>query len=77
MPHFERRAREESLLKGIQVALEIKFGADGLKLMPEITERQDLMLLEAVLEAIRTAANPDEVRRVWARKRQPKTRRRT
>ena len=77
MPRFEYRAREESLLKGIEVALEVKFGADGLKLMPEITELQDIVLLEAVLEAIRTAANPDEVRRVWTRKRRPKKGRRT
>jgi hypothetical protein len=74
---FERRGLEKGLLAGIEVALEVKFGAEGLRLMPEITELQDHELLEAVLEAIRTAASPDEVRRVWARKRRPKKGRRT
>jgi hypothetical protein len=54
------------LLKGIEVSLEMKFGAAGLHLMPEIGQLQDAAILEAVLEAIKTASTPEEVRRAWS-----------
>jgi hypothetical protein len=68
MPYMmsnERMAREESLRKGIEVALKIKFGEPGLKLMPEIGELEDHELLLEVLEAIPTAGTPDELRKLW------------
>jgi hypothetical protein len=67
---------EKGLLKGIEVSLKVKFGAEGLALLPEIRALQDHELLEAVLEAIEAAANPDELRRVWAPKRRPRKGRR-
>lgn len=73
----ERVAREESLLKGIEVSLEIKFGEEGLKLMPELRTLQDHELLLDVLQAIRTAASPEALRRVWTGGRRPKKGRRT
>jgi hypothetical protein len=69
---IERLAMEETYLKGIAVALEIKFGAAGQELMPEIRELQDHVVLEAVLEAIPKVSSPEQLRRVWARKRRPK-----
>jgi hypothetical protein len=72
MTSFERLARAESLLKGIEVALKIKFGAAGLELMPEIRELQDHVLLERVLGTIESTSGPDQLRRIWARKRRPK-----
>jgi hypothetical protein len=72
MTGFERRGLEKGLLRGIEVALELKLGAEGLKLLPEIRELQDHELLETVLESIPKAANPDAVRRVWTRKRRSK-----
>jgi hypothetical protein len=68
----ERLARTEELLAGIELALELKFGAEGLELMPEIKQLTDVEVLRAVREAIKPAANADEVRRVWARKRRSK-----
>ncbi len=68
----ERVGMEKGLLKSIEVSLEVKFGAEGLKLMPELREIQDHVLLDKVLHAIRTAASPDELRRVWSRKRRSK-----
>jgi hypothetical protein len=68
----ERIGMEKGYLTGIEVALEIKFGAEGLELMPEIRELQDHELLAAVLQAIRTTDSPDKLRRVWAAKRRPK-----
>jgi hypothetical protein len=73
----ERLARTEELLAGIALGLELKFGAEGLMLLPEIKEITDVDVLRAVRDAIKPAANPDEVRRVWAPKRRPKKRRRT
>jgi hypothetical protein len=61
----ERLIREESLLKGIAMCLKLKFGAPGLELLPEL-RLQNLEKLEAVLEAIETAASPADLRRVWA-----------
>jgi hypothetical protein len=74
---FERRGLEQGLLAGIEVSLEVKFGPEGLKLMPEIREVHDHELLRAILEAIKRASRPDEVRRVWTPKRRSKKGRRT
>jgi hypothetical protein len=62
----ERLGLEKGLLKGIEVSLEVKFGAEGLKLMPEIRALENHEVLDAVLQAIRTASSPAEVQRVWA-----------
>jgi hypothetical protein len=61
----ERMARTEGLLAGIEACLEVKFGAEGLQLLPEIREFMSVDMLRAVLDAIRTAASPDAVRQVW------------
>ena len=50
----------------------MKFGAEGLALMPELREIRDHELLGRVLHRIETAASPDDLRRVWTRKRRPK-----
>src|SRR5262249_46946994 len=59
----ERIGIEKGLLRGLEVSLQLKFGDEGLKLMPELRELQDHGLLDAVLDAIPTAASPDELRR--------------
>jgi predicted transposase YdaD len=56
----------EGLLAGIELALELKLGPAGLALMPEIAAIPDTATLNAVRSAIRTAATPDDVRRVYA-----------
>jgi hypothetical protein len=55
----------KGLIKGIEVALELKFGEAGLLLMPEIRALGNEAKLEAILQAIRTAASPEDLRRVW------------
>jgi hypothetical protein len=72
----DRVAMEQALLEGIEVCLKLKFGAEGLELMPELRELHDHKLLRAVLEAIPAAARPGELRRVWARQRRSKQGRR-
>jgi hypothetical protein len=69
---IERKGIEKGLLRGIEAMLKLKFGPDGLQLMPEIRALQDHEVLEAVLDAIESAASPDDLRRVWARRRRPK-----
>lgn len=69
----ERIGMERGLLEGIEVSLELKFGEEGRKLMPELRELQDHELLSEVLHAIKTASSPDRLRRIWTRKRRPKT----
>jgi hypothetical protein len=72
----ERVGREkgltEGLLAGIELGLRVKFGEQGLQLLPEIREVQDHEVLRAILQAIATAGSPDELRRVWTRKRRAK-----
>ena len=69
MPHvssMERYGLYKGRLEGIEGMLELKFGETGLHLMPEIREIKDDDKLEAILRAIKTAATPDDVRRLWA-----------
>jgi hypothetical protein len=68
----ERVGMEKGLLQGIEACLEMKFGAEGLKLMAELREIQDHVLLGKILQSIRTAASPDDLRRLWTRKRRSK-----
>jgi hypothetical protein len=66
----ERIGREEGRAEGLQKAIEMarerKFGEAGLRLMPEIRAIADATKLEAVFQAIYTAASPEDLRRVWA-----------
>jgi hypothetical protein len=64
--------REKGLLEGIEACLKLKFGAEGLELMPDLRELHDHERLRAVLDAIPAAASPGELRRVWTRTRRPK-----
>ena len=45
------------LLTGIEVALDLKFGAAGLALLPEIHRISDMDLLQRLLTAIRGAVS--------------------
>jgi predicted transposase YdaD len=54
--------RQEGLLEGIATSLELKFGTEGLQLMPEIQELDSLETLEAILQAIKTVKTLDELR---------------
>jgi predicted transposase/invertase (TIGR01784 family) len=60
------QARAEAA-EGIQLALELKFGAQGLALMPEVAAIGDLAALRAVRDAIRPARTVDDIRAVYRR----------
>ena len=72
MNTLDRIAMKQGLLRGIEVALRMKFGAGGLELMPDIRQIRDHVLLEKVLDRIEAADSPDDLRRVWTRQRRPR-----
>jgi len=55
----------EGLLAGIEVSLELKFGERGLQLLPEIYKIEDVDVLRAVQQTIRSASTPDDLRRIY------------
>jgi len=57
----ERVGQCTGMRRGIESLLRVRFGEEGLKLMPEIHEIHDEEQLEAILKALETAASPDEV----------------
>jgi hypothetical protein len=57
---------EKGLLAGIELGLKLKFGAEGLLLLPEIRQIAEVAMLRKVYQAIETAANPDDLRKVWS-----------
>jgi hypothetical protein len=63
---IERVDRDIGLRRGIQSLLKVRFGEEGLKLMPEIQQVYGAEKLEAILDALETAASLDDVRRLWA-----------
>ena len=62
----ELRGLRRGLLDGIELGLELRFGLEGLRLLPEITPIEDVGVLKAVHEAIRSVARPEELRRFYA-----------
>jgi hypothetical protein len=70
MPYMvsgERLARKQELLAGLEVALKLKFGAEGLQVLPELRQLREVDQLRAVLQAIETVTTLDELRQVVAR----------
>lgn len=55
----------EGLLAAIEFGLELKFGAFGLELMPEISQIQDVDVLRAIQEGLRTINSLDELREIY------------
>jgi hypothetical protein len=56
--------QREYLLKGIELGLDLKFGAAGLQLLPTIQAQADLAVLQRVFESIKPAGSVDELRRL-------------
>lgn len=65
---IERVLEWRGLRDGIEAVLRVRFGPEGLKLMPEINEIYDEKQLRSVLRALETAPSPEDVRRLWTEK---------
>ena len=50
----------QGLLEGIEFGLEFKFGSSGLELLPEISQIQNVDVLRAIQEVLRTTNSLDE-----------------
>ncbi len=57
---------EQGLRDGLALALDLKFGAAGTALLPELARIADVAVLRAVLNAIKTAPDVAAVRAVYA-----------
>ncbi len=57
--------KREGLLIGIQLMLDLKFGATGQELFEEISHLQDIGILEDIQRACKTANTLDDVRTVY------------
>lgn len=55
----------EGILKGIEALLEVKFGTEGLGILPEISQIKDLEVLEAILAGIKTKNTLEEIQEIY------------
>jgi hypothetical protein len=54
----------EGLLEGIELGIGLKFGAQGINLMPSIRRIKDPERLRAIKEAVKIAKSIEEIRQV-------------
>jgi hypothetical protein len=60
-----KKGFEQGIKQGIELGLELKFGSEGLLIMPEISEIDDLDVLKAIQSGIKTAKTLDDLRRIY------------
>ncbi len=60
-----QEGEKRGLLSGIELGLELKFGSEGLELMPEISQIADIDILRAFREGLRTMNSLEEVRQIY------------
>jgi hypothetical protein len=58
----KQEGKQEGLLAAIELGLDLKFGADGLALLPTIAKISDLDRLQAIYAALRGTASLAEIR---------------
>ena len=63
----KEEGRQEGLLSGIATVLEVKFGAEGLELLPEIEGIDSVETLETILSALKTVSSIEQVRSLYDR----------
>jgi|GEM_PF-2129990 len=61
----EIRGEIRGLLSGIELGLELKFGSQGLHLMPEISQITDVNALTAIQQGLWTMNTLEEIRHIY------------
>ncbi len=56
------RGRQEEIISGIELGLELKFGENGLEILPEISSINDLDKLKLIRRGIKTVNSLAELR---------------
>jgi len=60
-----QKGMREGLIEGVSVGLRLKFGEEGLSLLPEISEIQDVEQLRAILAALAEVNALSELRSIY------------
>jgi len=60
-----QQGQRQGLLDGITLGLELKWGADGLRLSPEIGRIEDVYLLRAIHEGLKRVSTPEDLRQIY------------
>jgi hypothetical protein len=62
-----QQERLQGLRSAIELGLELKFGNEGLELLPEISQIEDIEMLQAIKSGIRTVNTLAELRSIYQR----------
>jgi hypothetical protein len=57
---------QQEILNSIELGLELKFGVEGLRLLPEIRKIKDTDVLRAIREGLKVVTTLDELRRIYS-----------
>ena len=61
----EQKGIRQERLASIELGLEVKFGTEGLQLMPEISQISDLELLKAIQRGVMSVNTIDELQQIY------------
>lgn len=59
------KGMREGLLEGIELGLNLKFGTQGLEVLPDISSLQDVEQLRAILAGLKTVNTLSELRQIY------------
>ena len=60
-----QQGMQQGLLAGIELGLELKFGSEGLRILPEVSRVEDVDVLRALQEGLKRVNTLDELRRIY------------
>ena len=60
-----KKGMQQGLLAGIELGLELKFGSEGLRILPEVSRVEDVDVLRALHEGLKRVNTLDELRRIY------------
>jgi hypothetical protein len=59
------QGKRQVLIESLQVCLELKFGSEGLTILPEIAQIQNVEILSAILARLKTVNSIEELRQIY------------